>query len=98
MPSIRRGVVVAWRMYFSTSSSGVSLANGIETGLFSKEQDGRYSYQPVNERFDEMVSLMLEAYHEHPSAVVQCLTTRAMSRVRVSLIRLTERLLERARS
>jgi hypothetical protein len=88
---------LALELYLSEDSVEDALETLVETGLFGKEQDGRFSYRPVNDRFDEIVSLALEVYHEHPSAMVQCLTTRAMSRVRVSLIRLTERLLDRAR-
>ena len=88
---------LALELYLSEDSVEDAAETLVETGLLGKGQDGRFSYQPVNERFDEIVSLALEVYHEHPSAMVQCLTTRAMSRVRVSLIRLTERLLERAR-
>jgi hypothetical protein len=69
----------------------------VESGLLGKGEDGSYRYRPGSERFDEMVQIALQAYHEHPSAVVQCLTNRAMRRMRVSLIRLTERLLDRAR-
>lgn len=88
---------LALELYLSEDSVEEALETLVETGLFGRDADGRFSYQPVNHRFDEMVGLVLESYHEHPSAMVQCLTTRAMTRMRVSLIRLTERLLERAR-
>jgi hypothetical protein len=89
---------LALDLYLSEDGVDEAIGTLIESGLLSKEQDGRVSYRPVSERFDEVVNRALEVYHEHPSAMVQCLTSRAMSRMRVSLIRLTERLLDRARS
>ena len=75
-----------------------SSAASLEAARLPHTRDeNRFVYQPASDRFDEIVNLSLEVYHDQPSAVVQCLTTRAMSRVRVSLIRLTERLLDRAR-
>jgi hypothetical protein len=88
---------LALDLYLSEDSVEEAVDTLVESGLLGKREDGRFSYRPVSERFDELVSLSLQVYHEHPSAMVQCLTTRAMSRVRVSLIRLTERLLDRAR-
>ena len=88
---------LALELYLSEDSVEEALETLVETGLFTREPDGRFSYRPVNDRFEEIVRLALELYHEHPSAMVQCLTTRAMTRMRVSLIRLTERLLDRAR-
>lgn len=88
---------LALELYLSEDSVEEALETLVETGLFARDAEGRFSYQPVNHRFDEIVGLVLEVYHEHPSALVQCLTKRAMTRMRVSLIRLTERLLDRAR-
>jgi hypothetical protein len=88
---------LALELYLNEDSVEDALETLVETGLFGREPDGRFSYRPVNERFDEIVNLVLHVYHDHPSAMVQCLSTRAIGRVRVSLIRLTERLLDRAR-
>ena len=88
---------LALDLYLSEDGVDDSMYALVESGLLGKEPDGRFRYHPAAARFDEMVQQALEVYHEHPDAVVRCLTTRAMSRVRVSLIRLTERLLERAR-
>lgn len=88
---------LALDLYLSEDSVEEAIDILVESGLLGKVEDGRFSYRPLSERFDEIVVRALDAYHENPSAMVQCLTTRAMSRVRVSLIRLTERLLERAR-
>ncbi|HEU4579997.1 MAG TPA: hypothetical protein VFS67_17180 [Polyangiaceae bacterium] len=89
---------LALDLYLSQDSVEEAIDVLVESGLLTKGPDGRCSYRPGSERFDEIVQRALHVYHEHPSAIVQCLTDRAMNRMRVSLIRLTERLLDRARS
>jgi hypothetical protein len=66
-------------------------------GVFIRTSDGkRYGYRPSTAHLHELVSRALKAYREQPVEMVRCLTSRAVTRVRMSLTWLTQRLLEDA--
>jgi hypothetical protein len=66
-------------------------------GLLIRTSDGkRYGYRPSTAHLHELVSRALQAYREQPAEMVRCMTSRAVTRVRMSLTWLTERLLEDA--
>ena len=54
---------LALDLYLSEDSVEEAVDALVESGLLSKGEDGRFSYRPVSERFDEIVSLALEWYH-----------------------------------
>lgn len=64
-------------------------------GVLIRTSDGkRYGYRPSTAHLHELVSRALKAYHEQPAEMVRCMTSRAVTRVRMSLTWLTQRLLE----
>jgi hypothetical protein len=66
-------------------------------GVLIRTSNGkRYGYRPSTAHMHELVNRALKAYREQPVEMVRCMTSRAVTRVRMSLTWLTQRLLEDA--
>lgn len=88
---------VAEELGITENSAEDALQTLFAAGVLIRTSDGRrYGYRPSTAHLHELVSRALRAYREQPVEMVRCLTSRAVTRVRMSLTWLTQRLLEDA--
>ena len=86
-------IELAVQLHLTERAVADTVQSLIDARLLTRSPDGSQFAYRGNDCQQELVEASLVAYREHPTEVVRLLTSRAVTRVRISLNRLSEKLL-----